>query len=424
MKNKYDLIVVGGGFGGVASAISAARGGADVLLIEKFNCFGGAASYALVAPFMYYWTENPETDEREYLCGGLFREIVEEMNKIIDIKLPDDEPTIELFDEELLKLVLNRMVKEAGVKVLFNATVTEAEVSDGVMTGVRVFGKGTSNMFYADYFIDATGDAELSVMAGCEYQLGRTKDNLCQPMTLCFRLCGVDKEKFFESKQEINHLYRKLQKEGKIKNPRENVLTFDNPNEGVIHFNTTRIVMKNPTDLFDLTDAEMEAREQVFEMLYFLRENFEAFKKARVLSTALQIGIRESRKIVGEYTITQQDLLDICRFDDAIATANYAIDIHNPEGKGTHCRFFEKGEWYEIPYRCLIPKAMKNMLVVGKCISATHEAHSSYRIMPYCAELGEAAGNAISLLIKAKADVRDVDIKKLQEILRNNGSKI
>jgi len=422
MENKFDLIVAGGGFGGVASAISAARGGAKVLLIERYNCFGGAASYGLVTPFMYYWTTLPETGERKYLCGNLFREIVDEMNKIIDVKLPDDEPTIELFDEELLKIVLNRMVKAAGVTVLFNTSVIGVKEDDGTLSSVEVFGMGRKYEFFADYFIDATGDAELSTLAGCESQLGRAADNLCQPMTLCFRLGGIDKDKFREVKPSINKIYQDFKKKGLIKNPRENVLTFDNPNEGMIHFNTTRIARKNPIDIFELTEAEFEAREQVFEILAFLRNNIEGFEKARVISTALHIGIRESRKVVGEYTITQEDLISLRRFDDAIAAANYAIDIHNPEGTGTTCRFFEEGTWYHIPYRCLIPKKMKNMLVVGKCISATHEAHSSYRIMPYCAELGQAAGTAISLAKKmGVSDVRDVDVKALQEILRGEG---
>ena len=323
------------------------------------------------------------------------------------------------------KLVLNRMVKAAGVTVLFNTTVTEAVTENGAISSVKTLAMGRNYEFFADYFIDATGDAILSVLAGCEFKLGREKDNLCQPMTLCFRMGGIDKDKFWEVKPRINEVYREFKKKGLIKNPRENVLTFDNANEGMIHFNTTRIAMKNPTDIFDLTEAEFEAREQVFEVLEFLRNNIEGFEKARVTSTAMQIGIRESRKVVGEYTITKEDLISLRRFDDAIATANYAIDIHNPEGTGTECRFFDEGTWYQIPYRCLIPKSMKNMLVVGKCISATHEAHSSYRIMPYCAELGQAAGAAISIAKSDNVpDVRNIDIKKLQEILRREGIDI
>ncbi len=168
-------------------------------------------------------------------------------------------------------------------------------------------------------------------------------------------------------------------------------MTFGNFNDGVIHFNTTRIVKMNPTDPFQVTKAEIEAREQVFEMPDFLKNNIEGFENARIQSTALQIGIRESRKIVGEHILNVDELKSLARFDDAVAVANYDIDIHNPEGAGTSHYYFGKGEWYEIPYRSLIPKGKDNLLIAGRCISSTHEAQASYRIMPYCAQLDQAA---------------------------------
>lgn len=419
MSNKYDLIVVGGGFSGTAAAISAAKNGANVLLIEKFNCLGGAASFALVSPFMGFWTTMPETKERKYMCGGLFLEIIDEMNIIAGKK---DEKYI--FDEEILKLVLNRMARKYGVKLLFNTDVIDVCVNDGTVSSVVAMCKSKRLEFFADYFIDATGDAELSVLAGCEYKLGREKDELCQPMTLCFRMSGVDKEKYYKNKKKIDTLYKELQARGKIKNPRENVLVFENFNDGVLHFNTTRIVKKNPTDPFELTEAEIEAREQVFEMHKFLKENIEGFENSRILSTAMHIGIRESRKIVGEYILTENDLLSLARFDDAISTCNYSIDIHSPDGTGTRFDGFGAGEWYEIPYRCLIPKKMNNLLVAGRCISSTHEAQSSYRIMACCSQIGQAAGNAVCLAMENKLNVRDIDINKLQTILRKNGFEI
>ena len=416
MKNQYELIIVGGGFAGVAAAISAAKEGVDVLLVEKYNCLGGAAANALVMPFMPYWTLMPETRETKYLCGDLFLEIVTEMNE-----LSGTPNAMSIFDEEILKIVLNRMVLKHGVKLLFNTTVTEAVVSDGRITSVKALGKSKTIELFADHFIDATGDAELSMLAGCEYKLGREKDELCQPMTLCFRLGGVDKKKYHENRSMMDPLYNEFQKKGLIKNPRENLLIFENLNDGVLHFNCTRIVKKNPVDPFEITEAEIEAREQVFELHKFLKENIPGFEGSRVLSTALQIGIRESRKIVGEYTLTEEDLLDLRHFDDAIAVANYAIDIHNPEGTGTRWCEFENGQWYEIPYRCLIPKNMDNLLVAGRCISSTHEAQSSYRIMPFCAELGQAAGTAVAVARRNGTGVRDVDVKQVQEILRGEG---
>lgn len=422
MKNKYDLIVVGGGFAGVAAAISAAKNGVDVLLIEKYNALGGAAVNALVMPFMSFWTKDPETEEKKYISGDLFLEIVDEMSKLTEKENSDVRPIG--FDEEILKLVLNRMALKYGVNLLFNTTVTEAVVTDGKITAIKAFGKSKHLELFADHFIDATGDAELSMLAGCSYKLGREKDELCQPMTLCFRMAGVDREKYVENRSKINPLYQEFKEKGLIKNPREDVLIFRNLNDGVLHFNSTRIIKKNPTDPFEITQAEIEAREQVFELHQFLKENIEGFENSRVLSTALQIGIRESRKIEGEYTLTVEDLKSLARFDDAIAVANYDIDIHNPEGAGTSHYYFGPGEWYEIPYRCLIPKNMDNLLVAGRCISSTHEAQASYRIMPFCAELGQAAGTAVAVAKKNQTSVRDVDVKQVQEILRSEGFEI
>lgn len=421
----YTLIVVGGGFTGVCAAISAAKRGVKTLLIEKYNCLGGAAASSLVSPFMRYWSYTKETKEKIFLCGGLFLEIFEEAKKLTTGKNYQSEMIGLLFDEEIMKLVLNRLALKYGVKLLFDTVVTDAVTEGGRITEIAALGKSKKLRFKADYFIDATGDAELSMLSGCELKLGRDKDNLCQPMTLCFRLGNVDKEKFHKAWHTINGLYREYQEKGLIKNPREDVLIFENFNEGVLHFNSTRIVKKNPTDPFDITDAEIEAREQVFELYNFLRDNIPGCENSKILSTALQIGIRESRKIVGEYVLNQDDLKNCARFPDAIATSNYEIDIHNPEGSGTSHYRFKEEEWYEIPYRCLIPKGKENLLVAGRCISSTHEAQASYRIMPFCAELGQAAGVAMSLLIQdGKTDVRQVDISRLQEILREEGFKI
>lgn len=424
MKNKYELIVVGGGFAGVASAIAAAKRGVDVLLIEKFNCLGGAAVSQLVLPFMPYWSQMPVTLEKKFLCGSIFLEIFDEMNKITEPENKTGFNKLLYFDEEVLKLVLNRMAKKYGITLLFNTTVTEAFVENGIITKIKALGKSKVIELEADTFIDATGDGELSMLAGCSYTLGREKDSLCQPMTLCFRMSGVDREKYQKNEKKINELYREHQSKGLIKNPRENILTFYNYNDGVLHFNTTRIVKKNPTDPFDVTDAEIEAREQVFELLAFLKNNFDGFENARILTTAIQIGIRESRKIEGEYTLTVDDLMKRARFEDAIAVANYSIDIHSPDGSGTYQYYFMDGEWYEIPYRCLIPKGISNMLVAGRCISSTHEAQASFRVMPFCSEIGQAAGTAVAVAKEEGATLREVNIEKVQKILISEGYAI
>ncbi len=421
VQQHHTLVVVGGGFAGTAAAISAARHGVDVLLIERYNCLGGAAANGLVMPFMGYYTWSVESGEMLYLCGDIFREIVREMNL-----LHGDGPDRYIWelDEEILKLVLGRMCLRYGVKLLFDTSVTGVRVENGAIRAVETRSRGVSMTFTADYFIDATGDAELSAMAGCVCHVGRESDGLCQPMTLNFRMSGVDKAKFEENRAKINPLYKEFKEKGLIRNPREDVLIFSNFNDGVLHFNTTRVVRRDPTAPFDVTEAELEAREQVFEMLEFLKSNIEGFENARVLSTALQIGIRESRKVEGDYTLAVEDLKSLARFEDGIAVANYDIDIHSPTGGGTSHYYFGRGEWYEIPYRCLVPRGLGNLLVAGRCISSTHEAQASFRIMPFCSELGQAAGVAVAVAAETGTDTRGVDIDRVRAILRTEGYPI
>lgn len=412
---KFDLVTMGGGLTGVAAAISAARQGMSVLLIEKAGCLGGAAVNCLVNPFMPNATtlRHNGCKEKVELSRGIFEEIRQELTLLHAIQ--------ELrFKEEYLKLVLDRMVKKAGVQVLFHAVLTGIRKSGEKLEAVEVITKGGKLTFSADYFIDATGDADLAVQCGCPYHLGREEDHLCQPMTLCFRLVNVDVAKFDNVRGRINELYRQKQKTGEIKNPREDVLIFHHPIKGVLHVNSTRIIKLNPVDPFDLTRAETEAREQVLELFEFLKSNFEEFRDSELMVSAPNIGVRESRMIDGVYLLTGDDLKACTKFEDAIAAGNYDIDIHNPEGGGTSHYYFPEGEYYTIPYRSLQPKGISNMLVAGRCISSTHEAQASYRIMPICCCLGEAAGIAASVAANNNVGVGQADIRAIQSILRQN----
>lgn len=278
--------------------------------------------------------------------------------------------------------------------------------------------------YRAGCFIDATGDADLAVLCGVPCRLGREEDRLCQPMTLCFRIIGVDLEKRRRGFQKAQQLYKQYRQEGKIKNPREDLLLFETMQDGVIHVNSTRIVKRNPVDAWDRTRAEIEAREQVFELFSFLKENAEGFENSRLLSTAMEIGVRESRMIHGLYTLTAEDLKACTHFEDSIALGNYDIDIHNPSGTGTSHYLFPEGQYYTIPYRCLVPLNMRNLLVARRCISVTHEAQASIRIMPIVCCLGQAAGVAAAVAVNEKADVRQIDVPKVQALLKKAGAVI
>lgn len=412
----YDLIVGGGGFAGIAAACSAAREGLSVLLIEKSGFLGGAACNCYVNPFMrYHVTLNGED---RMIADGLFRSILTRLEKK-DALMKNRRG----FNEELLKLIFDEMAEEYGIKVLLHSYIIAAQTEDAVLKRVTVATKSGTMDFEARYFIDATGDADLSVLAGCGWHLGRAADNLCQPMTLCFRIAGVDFDKLTpEVWKEANALYTTYRMEGKIKNPREDILHFPHVAEGVIHLNSTRIVKKNPVDVFDISAAEQLARKQEYELYTFLKEHVPGFENSVLLASAPEIGVRESRLIEGEYTLTEADLKNCTKFEDAIAACNYDIDIHNPAGSGTSHYFFKENEYYTIPFRCLQPKGMKNLLTTGRCISSTHEAQASYRIMPTCCALGEAAGTAISVCAAQNVPCTDADVPLIRQKLIENGA--
>lgn len=420
---KYDLIVVGGGFSGCAAALAAARGGMKVLVTERSNALGGAANICLVNPYMKYHTVIDS--KRVDLCAGIFREINSELESFRGFYKKRRAEETGTFNEETLKLVLTRMLTAAGVDILFHCTAVGANVENGRIKSVDIASKAGVVTLEADEFIDATGDGDLANFAGCTMRLGRDGDSLCQPMTLCFRMGNVDTEKWWKEDLPLaQKLYKEQIAAGKFRNVREDILSFINVTPGVVHFNSTRVVKLNPTDIFDVTKAEIEAREQVFELAEFLKENFESFKNAEIISTAAQIGIRESRMLCGEYVLTRDDLVSCRRFEDSVALGNYDIDIHNPEGGGTSHYFFKDGTYYTIPYRSLVPKEIKNLLVVGRCISADHEAQASIRIMPIVCCIGEAAGTAAAIAFESKSDMIDVDTEKLRRTLKDNGAMV
>ena len=419
---KYDLVVVGAGLTGVAASISAARDGLNVLLIEKSGMLGGAMSNAFVYPFMPYWTTDKETNEKKMLCGGIFRKMLDKQAQMY-MDLPNITNEVESeFGPEYFKFVLDSMICEAGVNVLFHATVYDVVTDKRSIKSVKVIAGSEKFEFEADYFIDTTGDGNVFYMAGCDYELGRTQDNLCQPMTTCFRMSGVDVELYYKERENLQKLYKEKQIAGKILNPRENILIFKGIGSGILHFNTTRIIKLNPTDPFDVSKAEIEARKQILEIVSFLKENSAAFKNSTLVSIASDIGVRESRKLRGEHILTGEELKACTKFEDGIALGNYDLDIHNPAGSGTSHYYFKPGEYYSIPYRSLLPKEYDNLLVAGRCLSATHEAQASVRIMPICACMGEAAGTAIALAKKTNANTHTLDITKLRENLKENGA--
>ena len=351
------------------------------------------------------------------LSRGIFQEIyrkLEERNAMSHTS----------FLEEELKYVLNEMVAEANIDLLFHAYICKTHKRGENIEAVTVATRCGERMVEANYFVDATGDAQLAFLADCPTVLGREPDHLCQPMTLCFRVGNVDVEKFFAGKEKLAAAHAKALAAGELLNPREDILVFKTPVRNVLHFNTTRVVKEDPTSPEGVTRAELTARKQVFEIYDFMKKHADGMEDSFLMMTAAEIGVRESRMIVGDYVLTESDCKNCVKFEDAIAACNYDIDIHNPEGSGTSHYFFRPGTYYTVPYRSLIPKGATNLLVAGRCISSDHSAQASYRIMPVVCCIGEAAGTAVGLAVRDAVPVREIRVSELQDTLKKNGAFI
>lgn len=422
----YDVIVVGGGPAGIGAAVSAARLGKSTLIVEATNALGGAINNMQVMPIMAYYTPVNNPNEGAMLVRGVFEEIVNRHSDLVN-ELEGEgkfyaKPPMFRFSDEYMKILLPRMVKEAGAEILYHAKMISCEAQDNRVKSITVTAKSELITLTADVFIDCTGDAELAYLAGFPTRLGREGDRLCQPMTLCFRVGNVDVKTFFENAKAMQIKYKECQASGEITNPRENVLVFHTLSPTTLHFNTTRVVKRNPVDPWDMTLAEEEAREQVYQMFRFLRKYVKGCENATLLSSAAHIGVRESRMIDGEYLLTREDLIANRKFEDGICACNYDIDIHNPEGSGTSHYFFPDWEYYTIPYRCLVPKNSQNLLVAGRCISSDHDAQASYRVIPFATALGEAAGVAAAVALDGGTSVKDADVGAILTQLRAQGA--
>jgi hypothetical protein len=439
-----DVLVVGGGNAGCAAALAAARAGADVILAERYGFLGGTATASMVGPWMTFHSGNRR------IVGGIAQEIVERLMALgaSPGHIPDSSDYVDSitpFDPEVHKAVLFEMMREAGVRLLLHAYFLESFADDRHRVRGAIFATvGGNRKISAQRTIDATADAFVAASAGVRMQEHDLRGRV-QPATMMFRLSHVDMnalatyvrqhpdemrtslqahERTPKTLTAVAGLYRLWQaarERGEVSVQRELVSLFVTPYPDELTVNMTRVVDIDPLDPDDLTRAEVESRAQVMELFRFFRKNVPGFKDARLAATATQIGIRESRRIVGEYTLTADDVLEARRFPDAVARSAYPIDIHNPKGAGTTTFRLPKGSAYEIPYRCLVPLEIDDLIVAGRCISTTHEAHATTRLTPTVMTLGQAAGTAAALSLGGDGSYRHVDAKALRKRLLADG---
>lgn len=414
----YEVIVVGGGPSGIGAALSAARHGMKVLIIESYGFLGGMWTMGMVNPFFDH--ENK---------GGICKEIVEEINRLG--MSHDTGPEMWVFDIEEMKTLLDRMMLKEGVDILFHTHFAAPIMENEKIVGVIVENKGGRCAYTARIVIDCTGDGDVAARAGAPFNIGRPSDNKTQPMTLMFRMSNVDyvQDYYDFPHYEKNELFQKLE----AAMERAGIHDYD--------FNYKRpCVMKVPgihnalcqathlrgllsTDPHDLTKAEIEGRKEVRKLFNLLKTYLPQFAHAHVDTTGPHIGIRESRHIMGEYVLTLEDVEKSKKFDDGICTATFWVDVHQPDGvdqEKQHGKLLKPG--YQIPYRSLVPLKVDRLIIAGRCISASYEAHASLRVTGNCVAMGQAAGIAAALCVKSDISPRCVDGKRVVDMLTEDGA--
>lgn len=424
---ETEVLVAGGGPAGVGAAIAAARCGAKVMLIEKCGYLGGVAT----AGMMSHWSGAVH-------CS-LLKEIMKKTAQSTSLPL-EYAPELTEHDfnwsipHECQKQVLFQMMREAGVTVQVH-TMAVAVIKDGnKVKGVITESKSGREAIMAKAVIDATGDGDIAAFAGAEYLLGREEDNACQPVTLMFRIGGVDYARavFPHSFETFIDLPAgEIQALGRahLPAPAGHVLLYRNLLPGEVTVNMTNVTGINGTDVRDLTRAEMECREQMDQIVKFLRKFVPGYEKCYLTASGEMTGIRETRHFKGVITLTPEDIVEAKVFDDWIAVKNYFnFDIHNIKGAGLDSngaqKFFRaKGE-YTIPYRACVPEKIDGLLLSGRNISGTHKAHSNYRVMGICLNIGVGVGTAAATAVQAGVELRNADIKNVQQILLANGTEL
>ena len=445
---EYDVVVAGGGVAGVMAAVASSRHGARTLLVEETGLLGGSLTTCGTGPMMTFHAGD------EQVIKGLGEELVARLKaKNLSPGHTVDSTgytyTVTPFDTEGMKRELELMLLESGAKVLYHAKIVKAEVKEGLASSITIASMGYLINIKGKVFIDATGDAILLKLAGVPVASGREPDGVNQPMTMNFKLSGVDiplirdimekdVELFPFLKQHPKGLEKKAARlsfsgfqeimkkgisSGELDIDRDIVLCFETNNLNEVIVNMTRIPHLDPLDPFDISLAETEGRRQVWEMYAYLKKHVPGFSEAVLLTSGPRVGVRSSGRMVGCYAITAEDILSETKFDDGIACCGYPIDIHS-DGAETKSTFLRWGGYYSIPYRCLINSSVPNVMAAGRDISSTFEAHASLRLSPCCTATGQAAGTAAAQAIADGVLPLDVDTAKLRQSLREDGAVV
>ena len=452
VHSESDVVVAGGGPSGLIAALASARAGARTILVEQYGFLGGMATAASVGPF------SPFHYDDQQITMGIPQELVERLmaaggctGHLKCVPEYGSGPYMAYFDREIYKAVAFDMMKESGVRLLLHSFVADVVVEGVKVNGLVVANKAGLSQVLGKVVVDATGDGDVAARAGAEFKWGREADNIGQPMTMFFEMSNVDVDMLkkyidenpddfewtsnlhshsslppqFNQRYFVAQGFIKAVAEAKAKGDlqlgRDTVLLQSTMYEGTMVFNSTRISKLRGTDPDDFTKAEIEGRQQAMSLAGFMKRYVPSFKNAYVSSTGIQIGVRESRHVVGEYILGQDDAVEGRRFADVVARGFYPVDIHDMTGaKGYQS---DDSTWikpkapYDIPLRCLIPKQIDGLVMTGRNISASHEAHGSLRVQGTAFAIGQASGVVAAIAALDDVAPRSVNVQKVQDVL-------
>jgi tRNA U34 5-carboxymethylaminomethyl modifying enzyme MnmG/GidA len=447
-KLECDVAVIGGGPGGLSSAIAAAREGMKVILVERTAVLGGnAASGLCILGYL-------DAHKRKAL-GGLAQEYLEKLKEMDGTLGPSFCPVhnaITPISAEAFKCLAVRLCGEAGVQLLFNCDLTEVQVENDRIKAVTVYGKCTDIEIHARIFVDGTGDGDLAYMAGAEYLSGQDETGLMQPASLTFNIAGFNLEKFYDYLEKhpedlgikekyaqgydlkffrenpghcligLTEMFKKAKAAGDLDIPRDQFIYIKTANEQFLTINTTRVINIDATDPFQLSKGIEEGYRQIENLARFMRKYLPGFENIALASISPIMGIRETRHFIGKKRLTKDMLpaYSARKENDIIALCAYNVDLHS--GNGVNVDLYKIDEPFGIPYGCLVPKRIKGLFLGGRTLSMDGYTFAAARVMGPLIACGEAIGVAASMAVKKSLEPSEVDVGELRKVLIAHGA--
>lgn len=419
LKRTYDVLVAGAGPAGICAAVSAARQGASVALIERYGVLGGNLTVGFVGPILGMVSGGTMRDELVHLLGVPENDMLGWSGR--------------KHDMEQAKIVIEEFVaREKNIDVYMQSTVCDAIMEQERITGLVIAGNEEPYILGGKIVIDATGDANVCVHTGCAIKKGRESDGLMQPVSLEFTIDGVDEEKGVVCVGDVDPVKlngvrfldycKQCSEQGLLPERLAAVRLHPTVYSGERQVNTTQQNGVDMTQTEQIFSADVQLRRQIRTLVQFFREHLPGYENCKCIASGDTTGVRESRRVIGDYVITAEELAVGCRFEDVIVhKAEFIVDIHNPAGAGQVEETIQYCKPYDLPYRCFIPKGVTNLYTAGRCISGTHRAHASYRVMSICMAMGEAVGAAAALCAERNCDTRALPVRELQDALEKRG---